>query len=145
MTKRINSRDKGCRGEREWAKFLRERGFTDARRGQQHAGGPDSPDVVGGIPGTHAEAKRVEEFSDAMLRKWLDKVAGEAPDGALPYVAHRRNRQAWRVTIGLASLANLVNHITQTPAAYWVAPSGDVPVTMLAKDFVGMFEPLKED
>lgn len=40
-----NSRAKGARGEREWAKVLTRMGFP-ARRGQQFAGGPDSPDVV---------------------------------------------------------------------------------------------------
>jgi hypothetical protein len=49
-------RNKGKRGERMHAKVLRTLGVTDARRGVQHAGGPDSPDVIG-IPGTHAEVK----------------------------------------------------------------------------------------
>lgn len=121
---KINSRAKGCRGELEWAKVLREHGYADARRGQQHAGGPDSPDVVGGIPGTHCEAKRVETFSDAKLREWLGKATEEAPAGSFPYVAHRKNRQPWRVTL-------------------WLNPIDDgprVPVTMLAEDFFTLFE-----
>lgn len=43
--KKVNSRAKGKHGEREAAKFLRSLGFT-ARRGQQFAGGSQSPDVV---------------------------------------------------------------------------------------------------
>ena len=41
----INSRAKGARGERMWRDQLRAEGYT-AKRGQQHAGGQDSPDVV---------------------------------------------------------------------------------------------------
>lgn len=40
-----NSRSKGKRGELMFRDKLREHGFT-ARRGQQFAGGPDSPDVI---------------------------------------------------------------------------------------------------
>ena len=43
----MNSRQKGKVGEREFAALLRVHGF-DARRGQQFAGGGDSPDVVSG-------------------------------------------------------------------------------------------------
>lgn len=90
-----NSRQKGARGEREWAAYLRELGFADARRGQQFSGSPDSPDVAGGIPGTHPEVKRVERLNlhDAMKQAVRD--AGHA----IPYVAHRRNRGEWLVTL----------------------------------------------
>lgn len=56
----MNSRDKGKRGEREFASLLREHGF-DARRGQQFAGGADSPDVVSdALAWLHVEVKRVQ-------------------------------------------------------------------------------------
>ena len=42
----MNSRQKGKRGELEFAGFLREQGWGGARRGQQHRGGPGSPDVL---------------------------------------------------------------------------------------------------
>ena len=42
---KINSRAKGARYERELARYFEENGFP-ARRGQQFAGGSDSPDVV---------------------------------------------------------------------------------------------------
>ena len=41
----INSRAKGARGERQWRDELRAQGYTD-KRGQQFAGGQDSPDVI---------------------------------------------------------------------------------------------------
>lgn len=91
-----NSRAKGCRGEREWRDFLREHlNCPDARRGQQYAGGPDSPDVVGGIPGTHPEVKRTEKLS---LYPAMEQAISDA-DGTIPYVAHKRNRQDWLVIV----------------------------------------------
>ncbi len=42
---RVNSRQKGARGERQWRDELRAHGFQ-ARRGQQFSGPPESPDVV---------------------------------------------------------------------------------------------------
>ena len=92
----MHRRNKGARGEREWAEFLRHRmGCKDARRGQQFSGSPDSPDVVGGIPGTHPEVKRTERLSlYAAMRQAIDDC-GES----VPYVAHRRNREDWLVVI----------------------------------------------
>lgn len=90
-----NSRSKGAVGEREWRDQLRDAGFS-ARRGQQHAGSPDSPDVVcEDLPGIHFEVKRVERLNlyDAMAQSIRD--AGEK----LPVVAHRRNRGEWLVTM----------------------------------------------
>ena len=90
----VNSRAKGARGELEWAKYLGELGFP-ARRGQQFQGTPDSPDVVGGIPGTHAEVKRVEKLCIDKAMKQAEEDCGED----IPYVAHRRNHGPWLVTM----------------------------------------------
>jgi hypothetical protein len=86
----INSRAKGAAGERELAAYLRDRGY-EARRGQQFAGGPDSPDVIG-IPGIHVEAKRCERGS---LYDWLDQACADAGPSSLPLVCHRKNRRDW--------------------------------------------------
>ena len=90
----INSRAKGARGEREWAKWLRDNLGIDARRGQQFTGSPDSPDVIG-LEGTHAEVKRVQKLniSNAMAQAIRD--SGDN----LPYVAHRKNGEEWLITI----------------------------------------------
>src|ERR1700678_209079 len=57
---RINSRNKGAGGEREFAKVLTDAGFK-AERGQQHSGGKDSPDVrCEGLTNVHFEVKRVQ-------------------------------------------------------------------------------------
>lgn len=91
----INSRAKGAAGEREWAKFLYVITGFAARRGQQFAGGPDSPDIVGGIPGTHCEVKRVEKLNIDNAMEQAVRDCGSK----IPYVAHRKNNKSWLITI----------------------------------------------
>ena len=57
--KKINGRQKGAQGEREFATVLKDLGI-EARRGQQFSGGKDSPDVVADLTGVHFEVKRVQ-------------------------------------------------------------------------------------
>lgn len=87
------SREKGKRGERMFAKLLRENGF-EARRGIQYQGSPDSPDVVG-LPGFHIEVKFVEKLS---LRDAMEQSKSDAGQGEMPIVAHKRSREEWLVT-----------------------------------------------
>ncbi len=91
----MNSRNKGKRGEREFASLLREHGF-DARRGQQFSGGADSPDVVSeALAWLHVEVKRVQNLNltDAC-------VQAEGDCGGKPWiVAHRRNHAPWLITM----------------------------------------------
>lgn len=91
----MNSKRKGCAGEREFAALCREHGIDNAQRGQQFSGGVDSPDVKG-VPGVHVEVKRVEKLNvlDAMNQSIRD-AAGQA----VPIVAHRRNRSPWLITM----------------------------------------------
>jgi len=105
-----HSKNKGKRGELEWAQQLREMGFKDARRGQQFKGTPDSPDVVGGIPFTHAEVKRVERLD---LYTAIRKAIDDAGNDAIPYVAHRRNRSEWLVTLRSQDLIPMANAIIE--------------------------------
>ena len=87
----INSREKGKRGEREWAKVCTRHGFP-AYRGQQHSGSPDSPDVVCPLLSDfHFEVKRVERFNvyDALAQARRD--AGDKT----PVVVHRKNNCEW--------------------------------------------------
>lgn len=84
------SREKGKRGERECAQFLREHGY-DAKRGVQYHGGPDSPDVVG-LPGAHIEVKRTETLR---LYDALGQAEGDASGVEFPVVLHRRNGKKW--------------------------------------------------
>ena len=86
-----SQRDKGVRGEIEVAKILREHGYGSARRGVQHSGGPDSPDVVG-ISGVHIEVKRVEKL---YLYQSLKQAKEDAGENEIPVVVHRPNRKEW--------------------------------------------------
>lgn len=90
---KINSRAKGCRGEREWRDELRAQGFT-ARRGQQFSGSPDSPDVIcAELPRIHFEVKRVEQGN---LYKWMTQAVADAGTKT-PVVAHRKSGEDWLV------------------------------------------------
>jgi len=90
-----NANQKGKRGEREFAKWLRENFGVFAKRGQQHSGSPDSPDVVADIPGIHLEVKRVERLN---LQAAMGQAKRDCGDN-VPVVCHRRNRSEWLVTV----------------------------------------------
>ena len=95
---KINSRDKGKRGELELVAYLKEEhGYAEARRGQQFKGGTDSPDVVG-VPGLHFECKRVEALSVYAAFAQACRDSGPA---SIPVVAHRRNGKPWLAILGL--------------------------------------------
>ena len=88
------SRDKGKRGEREVATIIRSHGF-EARRGQQHRGGSDSPDVIHNISNVSVEVKFREQLN---VYAALDKAAEEAGN-KVPVVFHRRKRTGWVVSM----------------------------------------------
>lgn len=94
MKRKINSRAKGAKGERELALKLKEHGY-DCRRGQQYCGANGDADVVG-LPGIHIECKRVERLNieDAMLQAKRDSKKDE-----YPAVFHRKNNGKWHVTM----------------------------------------------
>lgn len=85
------SKTKGKVGEREVANLLKDYGF-EARRGQQYAGGGDSPDVVSSLPNTHLEVKRTERLT---LYPALEQADGDRRDGETPVVVHRPSRKPW--------------------------------------------------
>ena len=103
----INSRAKGKRFELAWRDRLKEYGF-EARRGAQFSGSNESPDVVANHPGWHAEVKAVEKLNieTAMLQAIRD--AGE---NLLPYVAHKRNKTPWRVTVDSDTFLGLLEYL----------------------------------
>lgn len=90
-----HSRDKGARGEREWRDILRALGCNGCERGRQRHGGPDSPDVRHGIPGTHAEVKRYKRIAHF---RWMEQAVKESGQ-SLPYLATREDGGEWLVTI----------------------------------------------
>ena len=95
MSKRINSKDKGRRGERELAKKLREYGYN-CRRGQQYSG-IEGEDIVG-LPGIHIECKRVERLN---IYNAITQAERDAGNDKFPAVFHRKNNCEWLVTMPL--------------------------------------------
>lgn len=100
---RINSNQKGKAGEREFAKLLREYGFDEARRGQQY-NGLEGKDVVG-LEGYHIEVKRVERLN---LSKAMEQAIEDAEPGEIAIVAHRKNREDWKITIEADKFLELI-------------------------------------
>lgn len=100
-----NSRRKGAVGEREIAKYLRDHGFTEARRGQQFKGGADSPDVVG-LTGFHIEVKRVERLD---LNAAMEQSIRDCGENETPIVVHRRNNDYWKVTMRLDDFMEVIH------------------------------------
>ena len=97
------SRDKGKVGERELANTLIKLGVA-AKRGVQHRGGPESPDVIAALRGVHIECKRVERFS---LYPALWQAYEEAPVDAMPVVMHRANNKPWVAVLNLDDFVKL--------------------------------------
>ena len=125
----MNSRQKGKVGEREFAALLRVHGF-DARRGQQFAGGGDSPDVVSGaLRWLHIEVKRVQHLNLAEACAQARRDCGGKPW----IVAHRRNREAWLITVDSDALYDLL-HRALTYFDLWPFV-GPRPITMDAELF----------
>jgi Holliday junction resolvase len=103
------SKEKGKLGEREVAALLKEHGF-EARRGQQFAGGGDSPDVVHNIPGIHIEVKRTEQFN---LWAALDQAEQDKRPTEMPTVWHRKNGKKWVVVLAAQDFLKLVKESAQ--------------------------------
>ena len=97
------SRDKGKRGEREFAALLRSFGY-EARRGVQYSGGADSPDIVTELP-FHFEVKRVEKLN---IHDAYKQAEGDA-EKFTPVVAHKRSRCRWFVTLLAEDFLGLLN------------------------------------
>lgn len=100
--KKINSKQKGARFERELAAVFRSYGFDDSRRTAQYCGNTgDASDVIG-LPGIHIECKHQEAMR---LYEWMEqakndaKATGEA--NILPAVFHKKNRADVLVTMTL--------------------------------------------
>jgi hypothetical protein len=108
------SRDKGKRGEREWAALLRERLGLEARRGiQSRGGGAEAADVVTAL--FHHECKVGQRPN---LAAALEQAERDARPGVFPVAACRRDREAWTVTMRGDDWLELVR--------LWLAETGDL-------------------
>lgn len=105
-----NGRAKGARGERSaaqaWADALGLDRST-CRRGQQFAGGTDSPDVVQPLGAIHLEVKRVERGNPYL---WMEQAIRDAGP-KVPLVLHKRNRQDWLAIVRLTDVQRLAEEI----------------------------------
>ena len=100
----MNSREKGKRGERQWRDELRANGYH-ARRGQQYAGGGDSPDVVcDELSFFHFEVKAVERLN---IEAAMDQARRDGK-AKTPVVAHKRCHRPWLVTMDAATFFRLL-------------------------------------
>lgn len=90
-----NNCRKGKRVELKVVHWLHRLGLAQARRGQQYAGGTDSPDVlVPELPHVHFEVKgRVERPATAEMARWLDRARKDAgPDKEVALVVVENGR-----------------------------------------------------
>ncbi|MEZ6097144.1 MAG: hypothetical protein R3C03_23460 [Pirellulaceae bacterium] len=94
---------KGKRGEREAAAEIRRLFGTDAARGRQFSGSPDSPDIVTGLVGVHFEVKRAESLQLYTAVEQATRDAGSQ----VPVVLHRRNGKPWLAIVALEQLPRL--------------------------------------
>lgn len=98
---KINSRDKGAKGEREISRLIRERGY-DVRRGQQYSG-LEGEDVVG-LDYIHIEVKRVEQLN---IDKAMEQATRDSKSNQIPAVFHRKNHKKWKVTLSFEDFMTL--------------------------------------
>lgn len=99
----MNSSRKGADGERELAEILRKQGYHIERGGSMSFGA--APDLRG-LPGIHIEVKRVEKLNISQAMAQAVRDSKRFQDGK-PAVFHRRNREAWLVTMRLEDWLNL--------------------------------------
>lgn len=120
-----NSRAKGCRGEREFCAFLKERGYR-ARRSQQFMGAPgeDAADVITALDALfYLDVKRTERLFPI---EWLTKATSDrgsaTSDTRKPVIAWKKNRGEWIAMLSFHDLVFLLRDKFPTPFS---EPLGD--------------------
>lgn len=106
----VNAKQKGSRGERGLAEWLRECGCPSARRTQQYCGTEGTSDVtVEELPEWHIEHKatKVAKIAPSMLAKWFSQVRTDCPAGKLPVIINTPNG---RERVAILPLVT-VNHL----------------------------------
>lgn len=99
MAKKINSRAKGARFERQLASRFREQGYEKARRSAQYCGNSGEAADIVNLPGIHVEAKACEQMR---LYEWMSQAKRDAEGtGRLPAVFHKKNNAEILVTMEL--------------------------------------------
>ena len=106
-----NNREKGKRGEREFAEFLRSLGF-EARRTQQYSGTAGTADVDSSAEGIHWEVKRRTGIASLRFMEQADRDSLES----IPVVAMREDRGEWHLMIQGKDLEKFVSRIADALA-----------------------------
>lgn len=138
MKKKINSKQKGSRGEREWANFCREQGYS-VRRTQQYAGGTEESADCVGLPYIHQEVKRYKSITDADKLNFLMQATNDCKlsgKGNIPIVAYKEDYGKWYVVIDVLDLATIYSEswdVQNSSIDYLV------PVTLLAEDWFKLY------
>lgn len=95
----INSKQKGARAERAFAKLCHEHGYDKVHRTAQFCGNTGQAADVEGLPYIYVECKHVEHLNlrEAMRQAIRDCKAENK--GNIPIVAHKKNGRPWLVTL----------------------------------------------
>lgn len=96
-------RDKGRKGEAEVAAIYRRHGLEV--RGLEGSGDHLLACDPSGLVTVHSEVKRQETTRPWA---WWEQASSEAPSGAVPIVAFRRNRSRWLAELDLEDVAELL-------------------------------------
>ena len=109
----LNSKKKGARGEIQVRDLLNQYTLPSgepvvAKRGCQHAGGIETPDVQHNIPGLHLEVKFTNSMSPSKAREALMQAKRDAGEN-LPVVVWRSNRiTEWVAMLSFDDLLELL-------------------------------------
>ena len=103
------SREKGKRGEREFAQILRDLGFQ-AERTVQYCGRNGTSDVSSSLDGVHIEVKRYARI--AALR-FMEQAVRDCPSSDLPVVAMREDHGEWMIMIRVKDLPGLATKFVE--------------------------------
>jgi len=105
LTRAINSKQKGKKGELELVHKLKEYGY-DCRRTNQFCGNTGEADDILGLDYIHIECKRVEKLN---IDTAIEQAVRDTKDNKFPTVFHRKNRKDWLVTMRLDEWIKMYN------------------------------------
>lgn len=111
--KKVNSKQKGSRGELECRNVWREHGYVDAHRSQQFSGkGESAADVEGIDPRLHIEAKL--GYAYKIIYDFMEQAERDAKTGQIPIVNCRMDRQKWLCVLNLDDFIELWKKVNGT-------------------------------
>lgn len=104
----INSKQKGKKGELEFAHECDKYGLTGVHRTAQTNGKLEhSLADCEGLEGIHIEVKRVEKLNIDVAMEQAERDLKTKKEKKLPAVFHRKNRKPWLVTMKFEDWVNL--------------------------------------